>query len=81
MCNHHQPQGTVELLNDDDDDNFYPATFFFFAGNKIQFPMSSCGIRQLLYIILFILKSRGKYLVFAGINNGFCNGRAVKGIT
>ena len=62
MCYHQKPQGTVELLNDDDD-NFYPATFFFFlAGNKIQFPMPSCGITQLPCIILFVLKSRGRHI-------------------
>jgi len=81
ICYHHQPQGTVDLLNDDDD-NFYPATLFFF-GRK-QNSISDVFLWDYaftMYNFICIKIKRKAYLVFSVVNNAFCNGRAVKGIT
>ena len=79
MCYHHQPQRTVELLNGDD--NFYPATIFFFRKQNSISDVFLWDYAFAMYNFICIKIKREAYSVFSGINNPFCSGRTVKGIT
>ena len=80
MCYHHQPQGSVELLNDDND-NFYPATFFFGRKKNSISDAFLWDYAFTMHNFTCIKIKRKTCLVLSGINDAFCNGRAVKGLT